>query len=103
MQQKEGNEVYSTLTEIRTLMNRSSRFLNVSAYAPIVVGILALVASWTVNRVFNGGWDIAPMLTVNTYTRIYALLIAAAALIVLCLATAVASIVILEPLRCASK
>lgn len=89
MQQKEGNEVYSTLTEIRTLMNRSSRFLNVSAYAPIVVGLLALAAVWAVNRAFSGGWDIAPMLTVNTYARIYALLGAAVLLIVLCLATAV--------------
>lgn len=89
MQQKAGNEVYSTLTEIRTLMNRSSRFLNVSAYAPIAVGILALIAVWTVNRVFNGGWDIAPMLTVNTYARIYALLGTAVVLVLLCIATAV--------------
>ena len=89
MQQKAGNEVYSTLTEIRTLMNRSSRFLNVSAYAPIAVGILALIAVWTVNRVFNGGWDIAPMLTVNTHARIYALLGTAVVLVLLCIATAV--------------
>lgn len=89
MQQETGNEVYSTLTEIRTLMNRSSRFLNVSAYAPVVVGILALAAVWSVNRIFNGGWDIAPMLAVNTYARIYALLGAAVVLVALCIAAAV--------------
>lgn len=89
MQQETDNEVYSTLTEIRTLMNRSSRFLNVSAYAPVVVGIFALAAVWSVNRIFNGGWDIAPMLAVNTYSRIYALLGAAIILVALCIAAAV--------------
>ena len=100
--QQADNEVYSTLTEIRTLMNRSSRFLNVSAYAPIVAGALALAAAWVVNRVFNGGWDIAPMLTVNTRARIYALLGTAAALVLLCIA-ATAGLSSLEARRNGTK
>lgn len=98
MKKATENEVYSTLTEIRTLMNRSSRFLNVSPYAPILVGIYALAAAWGVNSLFNGGWDIAPMLAVNTPGRIRFLLGAAALLIALSVATA-AGLCLLEARR----
>lgn len=89
MQNREANDVYSTLTEIRTLMNRSSRFLNLSPYAPIAAGLLALAAAWGVNRLFNGGWDIAPMLQLNTHARIHALIGMAAALFLVCVAVTV--------------
>lgn len=102
MKKAAENEVYSTLTEIRTLMNRSSRFLNVSPYAPIVVGIYALAAAWGVNSLFNGGWDIAPMLAVNTSGRMLLLMGAAALLIVLCVATA-AGLCLLEARRSDTK
>ncbi|WP_295935605.1 hypothetical protein [uncultured Alistipes sp.] len=89
MKEQTGNEVYSTLTEIRTLMNRSSRFLNVSAYAPIIVGLLALAAAWAVNHIFNGGWDIAPMLLGDTSERILLLMCIACGLVAVCIGTAV--------------
>ncbi len=89
MQNRETDEICSTLTEIRTLMNRSSRFLNLSPYAPIVSGLLALAAAWGVNRLYNGGWDIAPMLQLNTHARIQALIGMAATLVLLCVAVTV--------------
>lgn len=89
MKKAAENEVYSTLTEIRTLMNRSSRFLNVSPLAPIIVGIYALAAAWAANSLYNGGWDIAPMLAVDTGSRTLALMAAAACLVALSVATAV--------------
>lgn len=90
MEQRTDSEIQSTLTEIRTLMNRSSRFLHVSTYTPIVVGIFALAAAWSINHVFNGGWDIAPMLHVDPHGRILILMAASAALIALCIGTAIA-------------
>lgn len=89
MEGKSGqNELYSTLNEIKTMMNRSSRFLNVSPAAPIVVGIYAVVAAWTANRIYNGGWDIAPMLSVDTPYRMRMLSLAAIGLVALSVVTA---------------
>ncbi len=88
--QTDRNDLYSTLSEIKTLMNRSSRFLNVSPVAPIVVGIYAIAAALTINCVYNSGWDITAMLDIDTPNRLRVLVIAAVCLVALSAATTAA-------------
>lgn len=88
--QADRNDLYSTLSEIKTMMSRSSRFLNVSPAAPIVVGIYAIAVALTVNRIYNGGWDITAILNIDTPFRLRVLGIAAVCLVALSAATAAA-------------
>lgn len=88
MQQTAENEARSALSEIRVLMKRSSRFLNVSPYAVIVVGSYALTAAWGIHRFTGGSWDLGGILSHATAGRLYLLAGIACTLIIVSLATA---------------
>lgn len=88
MQQTAENEAYSALNEIRTLMQRSSRFLNVSPYAVIVIGLYALTATWGIYRLAGESWDLGGILSHATIGRLYLLGGIACALILVSLVTA---------------
>ena len=89
----ENKEVFNTLNEIRSLMEKSSKVLSLSGASAILVGgyacISAVVAYYMLGG--TGGWsqDLLsfPRLQVNTPYRMQLMLIFAAILVVLCLTT----------------
>lgn len=55
---KESNEHLNTLNDIKTMMERSSRFISLSGWSGISAGICALTGAWFAHRVIgfhNGG------------------------------------------------
>ncbi|WP_278479810.1 hypothetical protein [Tannerella forsythia] len=88
-----NKEVFNTLNEIRSLMEKSSKVLSLSGASAILVGgyacISAVVAYYMLGG--TGGWsqDLLsfPRLQVNTPYRMQLMLIFAAILVVLCLTT----------------
>lgn len=87
-QQTTEKEVYTTLREIRTLMKRSSRFLNVSPYAPVIVGIYAMATAWAISHIWGGRWDLESILTHSTPAQLRMLTATAFGLIALSIFTA---------------
>ena len=89
----DNKEVFNTLTEIKNLMEKSSKILTLSGMSAIFVGIYACIAAvisyymlggeW----VFSGGFIELPRLNVNTPYRLRLMLLFASLLIMLCLAT----------------
>ena len=51
MNSKEQN--LATLNEIRTMMDRSSRFISLSGWSGIVAGISALIGAWLAKQKIN--------------------------------------------------
>ena len=51
----DSNEHLQTLTEIRSLMERSSKFLSLSGLSGVSAGLIALVGAAVVYNRFNGG------------------------------------------------
>lgn len=53
----ENKEVINTLSEIRSMMERSTKVLSLSGMSAIVVGILAIVAAMLANCIIENGWS----------------------------------------------
>ena len=89
----EKKEVFSTLNEIRNLMEKSSRFLSLDGMSAIFVGIYACIAAVVAYYMLGGSghlsWNFIefPRLNVNTPYRLQLMLIFAVLLVILCLAT----------------
>jgi heme/copper-type cytochrome/quinol oxidase subunit 2 len=89
----ENKEVFSTLNEIRNLMEKSSRFLSLDGTSAIFVGIYACISAVIAYYMLGGtgqlSWNFIefPRLNVNTPYRLQLMLIFAALLIILCLIT----------------
>jgi heme/copper-type cytochrome/quinol oxidase subunit 2 len=89
----ENKEVLNTLSEIRDLMQKSSKFLTLSGISAVLVGVYACVAAVIAYSILGseGGlpWDFAefPKLQVNTPYRLQLMEFFAVVLILLCLAT----------------
>ena len=90
----DNKEVFSTLNEIKDLMERSSRVLTLSGMSAIFVGIYACIAAVVSYYILGGEWLLSsglielPRLNVNSPYRLQLMLFFAAFLIILCLATA---------------
>jgi general stress protein CsbA len=89
----DNKEVFNTLNEIRSLMEKSSKILTLSGMSAIFVGIYACIAAVISYYILGGEWFLTggfielPRLNVNTPYRLRLLLLFASLLIVLCLAT----------------
>jgi len=89
----ENKEVFSTLNEIRSLMEKSSKVLSLSGMSAILVGIYACIAAVIAYYILGGtgqlSWDFIelPRLNINTPYRLRLMLMFAAVLVVLCLLT----------------
>jgi len=89
----DNKEVFNTLSEIRNLMEKSSKILTLSGMSAIFVGIYACVAAVVAYYILGGEWVVSggfvefPRLNVNTPYRLQLMLIFAVLLIMLCLAT----------------
>lgn len=75
----ENKEVINTLSEIRNMMERSTKVLSLSGISAFVVGILAVVASFVAKSILENGW-------LHVY-KVRSLMIMAIALFVICFAT----------------
>lgn len=51
----ENKDAIKELRDIRSMMERSTRFQSVSGWGVMVVGVMALVAAWVADGLFNGG------------------------------------------------
>ena len=51
----DNKDALKELRDIRTMMERSSRFQSVSGWGILAVGVMALVAAWVADGLFNGG------------------------------------------------
>lgn len=86
-------EVFSTLNEIKSLMEKSSKILSLSGLSAILVGIYACIAAVIAYYILGGtgvlSWDFVefPRLQVNTPYRMQLMLFFASVLILLCLVT----------------
>lgn len=92
----ENKEALDTLSEIRTMMNRSSKFLSLSGLSAILIGIYACIGAAVAymllgeNRIWHGsGSFMMPILNVNTPYRLRMMVLLAAGLLVVCLGTVV--------------
>lgn len=89
----ENKEVFSTLNEIRNLMEKSSRFLSLDGTSAIFVGIYACISAVIAYYMLGGtgqlSWNFIefPRLNVNTPYRLQLMLFFAALLVILCLLT----------------
>lgn len=89
----ENREALDALSEIRTMMNRSSKFLSLSGLSAILVGIFACIGAGVAymllgeSRIWHG--SAVPMLDVNTPYRLQIIVLLAAVLLAVCLATVV--------------
>lgn len=89
----ENKEVFNTLSEIRNLMEKSSRFLSLDGISAIFVGVYACIGAIIAYYLLGGtgklSWDFIefPRLNVNTPYRLQLMLIFATLLVILCLAT----------------
>lgn len=88
------NEAVQTLDQIKDLMTRSRKFLTLSGTTAILIGLYACVSAGIAFSLLDNGqpfrWDRFPELLDHTPGHLTELLILAGALIVLCIATAVA-------------
>lgn len=88
------NEAAQTLGQIKDLMTRSRKFLTLSGATAILIGLYACVSAGIAFYLLDNGqpfrWDRFPELLEHTPGHLTELLILAVALIVLCIATAVA-------------
>lgn len=50
-----NNEALKDLRDIRSMMERSSRFQAVNGWGVLAAGVMALVAAWVAGAIFNGG------------------------------------------------
>lgn len=50
----ENKDALKELRDIRTMMERSSRFQTVSGWGILAAGLMAIVAGWVANIIFNG-------------------------------------------------
>ncbi len=50
----DNKDALKDLRDIRSMMERSSRFQAINGWGVIVVGLMALVAAWVANMLFNG-------------------------------------------------
>lgn len=89
----ENKEVFSTLNEIRNLMEKSARFLSLDGTSAIFVGIYACISAVIAYYILGGtgqlSWNFIefPRLNVNTPYRLQLMLIFATLLVILCLIT----------------
>ena len=89
----DNKEVFNTLNEIKSLMEKSSKILTLSGMSAIFVGIYACIAAVISYYILGGEWVLAggfielPQLNVNTPYKLRLVLIFASLLIILCLAT----------------
>lgn len=90
----DNKEAFSTLSDIKNLMEKSSKFLSLNGLSSIFVGIYASIAAFIAYCAL-GSYDYSlhaggmPMLLVNTPYKLWALLIFALILIALCLSTVI--------------
>ena len=82
----ENQPISTTLNEIRSLMERSTRFLSLSALSFVLVGIYACISAYTVYHLY-GGQHSGPILQINTPSRLYTTIGIALLLLTLSLAT----------------
>jgi len=83
-------EVLSTLSDIRNMMEKSSKILSLSGMSAVVVGVFACLAAAGAYVILGGekyltGW---PQLNLCLQCKVQLLIILAGFLIILCLATA---------------
>lgn len=88
------NDARQTLSEIKDLMNRSSKFLTLSGASSIVIGIYATLAAIGAYLILGNGqpfsWDRLPLILVHTPHRLHLLMALAAILVVVSILTVVA-------------
>lgn len=86
----DNKEIFSTLSDIRNMMEKSTRFLSLNGLSAILVGIYACIGA-IIACILLGGTDLyqagIPTLRVNTSEKYYILLLLAILLIVICLGT----------------
>ncbi len=72
----ENKEVINTLSEIRNMMERSTKVLSLSGVSAVVVGILAIVAALLANHIIENEW-------LHVY-KVRSLMILAISLFIIC-------------------
>lgn len=86
----ENREITNTLSDIRNLMERSTRFLSLSGLSVILVGLYACIGAYIAYSLFNGHSEeqlSPPFLFINTPRRLTAIFILAAILLLFSSAT----------------
>jgi len=80
----EEKEIHDELTSIRSLMERSSKFISLSGLSGILAGIYALVgAGVAYNMIYNGGLRVYATLNFHTYPKTVYNLVAVAMLVLI--------------------
>ena len=75
----ENKEVINTLSEIRNMMERSTKVLSLSGMSAVVVGIFAIVAAVLANHIIENEW-------LHVY-KVRSLMILAITLFIICFMT----------------
>lgn len=83
-----NQDAYNTLNEIRNMMEKSTRFVSLSGFSSILIGIYACIAA-VIAYYILGSYTPIPMLNVNTTTKLQLLGLFASILIALCIATVI--------------
>ena len=90
----DNKEVFSTLNEIRNLMERSSKILSLSGMSAVFIGIYACLAAVIAYHIVGGDasfgryFPTIPSLTINPHNQLNWMIGLALCLIFLCIATA---------------
>jgi heme/copper-type cytochrome/quinol oxidase subunit 2 len=89
----ENKEVFDTLNEIKSLMEKSSKILSLSGISAVLVGVYACIAAVVAYFILGGeggvSWDLIefPRLQINSPYRLRLMFIFAAVLLFFCIAT----------------
>jgi len=86
---KTQQDYIQDLTEIRTMMERSSKFLTLTGWPGIMAGIYALIGAYMAYRMFYNGATTLPYDTLDMGTNVFSGLFLALAVLVLALGTAI--------------
>ena len=84
---KENRDYINDIAEIRSMMERSSKFLSLSGWAGIMAGIYALVGAFVAYRVFD--FNPGELEARDIYPNMLQLILLAAAILALAIGTAV--------------
>lgn len=83
-------EAYNTLSDIRKMMEKSTRFMSLNGLSSICAGVYASIAGFVAYLYLGYNTPTTFTLNVNTPAKLKGMILAATILILLCLATAYA-------------